>query len=459
MFFFHNSHYFNTIPYLAKVFQKNRTIVKNSNKKVYLFGILLLGVVGIVFWLFMNIGKFNDNYNWREHYRGDSKDPYGVTVIRQLLGSYFPGHTFHQIKTKVSEALPLDKNQPASSYVFIGEAMYYDTADLRVLDEYLALGNTVFLSCKTIPIELMSYFYDPDECDSLAWDDISWFMADSVSLSLLHPSLSDQHHFDYWYDFQGKSQYHEWHFIDTTYFCGFYYDITSIGRVDNKVNFLKIAYDSGTVYLHTTPIAFSNYHLRRESGKDYAELILSHLPEGDIYWDGVSQVPESSGRSHNKSKSPPSGGWDDSPLAFMLSHPPLAWAWYLLLLLALIYLVFRAKRRQRILPVLPANTNTSKEFIENIGRLYYLEDNPRQLATLKFRLFLHDVREKYHLMVKEPDEAFIVDLARKSGVDHQLIRDIVKCHQGLPMEYDQHAALSKLHLLIESFYNYRDSRG
>lgn len=444
--------YFATFPYLAKVFQKNRTVLKNSNKKIYLLGILLLSIVALVFWLLLQSGKGGTRYNWREHYRGDSRDPYGVTVIRQLLKGYFPGQPFKEIKSSIAEELPLNKNQPVSSYVFVGEAMFYDTADIRVLMEYIALGNTVFLSCKTVPQGLIDYLYDPEICETEEWEDISWFVDDSVTLSLLHPTFGNTNRFDYWYDVKDQVQYHEWHYLDSAYLCADNYLMTAIGKVKKEVNFIKIDQGLGTILLHTTPIAFTNYHLRRESGKAYIESVLSHLPEGPVYWDSFSQIPEFTGRSQNNSRLP-SNGWDDSPLTFMLSHPPLAWAWYLLLILVLIYLVFRARRRQRIVPVLPANRNTSKEFIENIGRLYYLQDNPQQLANLKFRLFLHDVREKYHIAFKEPDDAFVLELSRKSGVDSSVIKAIVQCHKELPTEYDQHAALQKLHGLMESFYS------
>lgn len=426
--------------------------MNSGHKKRILFGVAAVAIAAALFWILTVAIPRQKEHNWREHYRDASRDPYGLYVISHLLENYFPDHSFQRIRTPIAQVLPLERGQPQSSYVFIGEAMYGDTADIRVLLEYAALGNTVLLSCKSIPDALMAYLYHPEDCDQNEWEDYAWRLADSVSLRLLHPDLQSGTSCTCWVEVEGEVSSHAWHYIDSKFMCPGRDGFTPIGMGGRDINFAAITSGNGTIFLHTTPVVFTNYHQRRREAAAYAGAVFSHLPKGRIYWDEFSRVPESTGRSQNQSSSPSSSGWDDSPLAFLLSHPPLAWAWYLLLALALLYLLFRAKRRQRIIPTLPANINASRELIRNIGHLYYTEKKPSLLAALKFKLFLHDVRERYRLISKDPGDAFVEELAGKSGVNTALIREIVVQQQSLPMSYNQDESLAKLHALISDFY-------
>jgi hypothetical protein len=53
-----------------------------------------------------------------------------------------------------------------------------------------------------------------------------------------------------------------------------------------------------------------------------------------------------------------------SPMRFILNNPPLRYAWYLLLLGLLIFVLFNAKRKQRIVPVIEPLKNTSLDLSE-----------------------------------------------------------------------------------------------
>ena len=145
---------------------------------------------------------------------------------------------------------------------------------------------------------------------------------------------------------------------------------------DEFSNFARIKYGKGQLLLHTTPIAFSNFHLLREQNVEYAGRVFSHLVEGPIYWDNYSNVSLALARRMNDLAyyNPYKTFNDEGPLQYILSQPALAWTWYLGLTLALLYLLFRAKRKQRVIPVLEPNHNTSLEFISTIGRLVFFTE-------------------------------------------------------------------------------------
>jgi hypothetical protein len=214
--------------------------------------------------------------------------------------------------------------------------------------------------------------------------------------------------------------------------------------------------EDGAFYLHTTPVVFSNIQLLEKTALDYADRVFSHLEEGAIYWDKSSKVSEATARQLNNNPIPPSERRlsNETPLQYILSQPPLAGAWYTLLGAALLYLLFRAKRRQRIIPVMDQNANTSLEFVRTIGRLYFLQNNHRQLSLQKMKLFKAFVREKYQITLRnEQDEALIERLVNKSEVPEDIIKNILSMYRNIDSSsFVSENTLIDFHKRIDRFY-------
>ncbi len=413
-----------------------------------------LGVLALL--LLILFARGSRGYQWREHYKYNSKDPYGTYVIGQLLDSYFPEHEVVIIEDSLSASLPLLEDEAAiledtASYVFIGEAMYMSEQDVDQLLGFVADGNRAFIACRTIPYDLMFYLYT--ECDSIWWEGYG-DLPDSVArFTLTHDNLKPAKPLRFTYSAKGQTGIYEWQYIDTMYVCDTESGIVPLGWMnDTLVNFALIQYGKGIVYLHTTPVLFTNIQIKEEKGLDYAGRVFSHLPEGDVYWDEHSRVSLPVGRALNN-RADPRGRFisSESPLQFILKQPPLAWAWYLILAMGLLYMIFRARRKQRVIPVLEPNTNTSLEFISTIGRLYFLQNNHRQLALQQGKLFFNHVRERYQLQPK--DENWKSRLAARSGIDIQLIDKIsgldeqIRASAIIPDE-----TLIHFHQTLEQFY-------
>jgi hypothetical protein len=66
-------------------------------------------------------------------------------------------------------------------------------------------------------------------------------------------------------------------------------DVTYIlGRDDfNRPNFIRLKSGKGNFYIHTAPLAFSNYFLLHKSNIHYYESVLSNLPKDakQVVWD------------------------------------------------------------------------------------------------------------------------------------------------------------------------------
>ena len=145
----------------------------------------------------------------------------------------------------------------------------------------------------------------------------------------------------------------------------------------------------------------------------------------------------------------------ETPFKFILSHEALKWAWYSLLIITLIFVIFRAKRTQRIIPVLKKPENASIEFTKSIGTLYYQQKNHKKLALLKMKLFLEYIRNHYFISTHEVDVALINKITLKSQVDPEVVDSIFKIYQRVEeVESVSDNLLSSLHEKIQYFYQH-----
>lgn len=418
------------------------------NKAPYLWlgGVALLVLAALIYFR-----AGGDRIDWKEDYLEESKEPYGTYVVHQLLHGYFPGRQFRDMDQKLSKALP-----PIASgnYVFVGGGMYLDSSDLSALLRFVKKGNNAFISTKTIPFELADEIFQDAFCEDDAWEDYYELYDSTAVFQLLNPSLREEGGFKFRYSRETGVSTYRWQYIDTSFICeSEYADLSGLGTISGSMlNFIRVRYGKGNFLLHTAPIAFTNYSLLRESSVRYAEKAFSYLHTGNIYWDQHSRIPEDVARRRNEDNGQGHSLPEKGPLTYVLSQPPLAWAWYLSLALALLYLLFRARRQQRVIPVLEENANSSKEFISTIGRLYFLQQHHEKLSAQKLKLFLAFVRERYHLPTNELNEALSAQLSLVSGVGEAVVRQIIQyCREMNHLDASEET-LIKIHLLLEQFY-------
>jgi hypothetical protein len=398
----------------------------------------LLLLIGVFVWL----GQLGDRpkFDWQEStwgkkaYSEMNDQPYGTQVFRQLLDGYFEGQTLTTLSTNVQSSLPIDSSGSVqATYVFVGEGLYLDSLDTEHLKHFVSKGHTALIVSKTIPFDLMSYIYF-QECDyDLGWDDYQQHDDSTVTASLLaypkpdgQPTTAPLR-----YAVQNQQRPYRWSYLPDHVFCP-ELPQRALGELnDTMVNFARFPFGKGSFLLHTTPIAFSNYQLTQATTRPYVEGVLAHLPRGPVYWDAFSRVPEEVARRRNdpQHRDPFS---EQHALSFILTQEPLAWAWYLLVGLALLYVVFRARRRQRIVPVLAPNENSSREFIKTIAHLHFRERNHHGISVQAMRLHLAQIRERYGLVssldprsdLPKADDAYFRRLASVSEVPEQDIRKV-----------------------------------
>lgn len=390
--------------------------------------------------------------DWTESYRLDSKEPYGLKVCKDLLADYFPGESLLPVEEDFSILLASDA---PSNYVFIGEGYLFTQEEKKILQEYLSAGNRVLLISKSGVIDLLEYLALED-CGQFIWQGYQSTVAyDTVAyMGFTAPSLSqpDKGYPVKFYN-NGKPFYlYEWPVLPDNYACDSLGYPKVLGLIADRPNFMLMSREL-PLYLHSTPLAFTNFSLLEEDGVAYMERVFSYLQPGTVFWETQRQVSEEVVRSKNTPGARLPG---KSPLSYILSQPSLASAWYVLLFMVILYLVFRAKRRQRIIPVTEANENTSLEFVKTIGKLYFQKGNPREVALQKMRFLQAAIRDRYQIKNKVWTEDVVNQIHQKSEVDLALLKQIKIMYENISTSrLTTEKTLSDFHFLLEAFYRTR----
>jgi hypothetical protein len=92
----------------------------------------------------------------------------------------------------------------------------------------------------------------------------------------------------------------------------------------------------------------------------------------------------------------------------------------------LLYIAFGSKRKRRLIPELPPNTNASLSFVQTIGNLYLQKKDNRNIGIKKMTYFLEWVRNNYHINTNNINAEFVQALSRKSGVAEQRVQSLME---------------------------------
>ncbi|RZJ67544.1 MAG: DUF4350 domain-containing protein [Flavobacterium sp.] len=366
------------------------------NKKLILFG----GIFAVLFVLLMYLDSQKPKpISWSPTYSPYDKNPFGLYVLDKELPTLFKGQQVKRFGITPYEYFQdlydYDTEQYTANgtFVKIGNEIYLDQESVNELIFYAEHGNTVFLSSKQFPDKLL---------DTLKVEiGIGGLYRDSVAFSI--NKIAPKKHF-----FNEGLGYSYFKSIDTlkTEVLG-----RQVQDTADHANFIKVPFGKGSFLLHTQPAVFSNFHLLKGNHYGYTQTLASYIPQGNIYWHS---------RQFGGGE-----GVSGSPLRYIYSQPALRWAWLLSLLGVLVFAVFKAKRKQRIIPEITPLKNTTVDFARTIGNLYFIEGNHHTIIDKKIIYFLEKIRNEYLVDTHLLNDEFVERLHLKTGNAHEDIRTIV----------------------------------
>lgn len=111
-----------------------------------------------------------------------------------------------------------------------------------------------------------------------------------------------------------------------------------------------------------------------------------------------------------------------------LMREPLRWALYLALFTLLVGMIFTARRRQRIIPVIAAPVNYTMAMVKHIGTLYYLRRDHHDLIDKKYLYFADNLRRRAMVDIDDADhfDSEIEALAVRTGMDRDELRSFIR---------------------------------
>ena len=343
--------------------------------------------------------------NWRPSYAAESKLPFGCFILFNELSDVFPSNEIQSVEESVYSALIKRDSSQRSSYVLINDQIALDKQETYQILEYVARGNQVLIAAN----EIMGMLADTLNIGITLDYGIT---EDSVAVNFTNRKFKeDTFHYT---RAMTKSYFSS---IDTakTEILGHISFTTNnlygdeLEKTRRRPNFIKTQFGEGAFFINSTPIGFTNYYLLKGNQK-FAANTFSYLEDNLILWDDYKK----SGRRIIT-----------SPMRFVLNQTALKWAYYLSILGILLFVLFKAKREQRIIPVINPLENSSVEFARTVGALYHQNKDYTNLNTKKINFLVAELRSKYYMDTSVLNDQTIEQLAGKSGKSLHEVKQLI----------------------------------
>jgi hypothetical protein len=365
-------------------------------------------------------------YNWSVTYSHNGKEPFGTYALNALLPSHLKNKKVTNSYKTIYELK--DSIQKKENIFIVCSQFSPDQQDAKTLLTLVENGATAFISA--------NYFYGTFADTLGLYTGDSFFQGnnpflgnDSTKLHFVSPALDSAR----WFQFRKGNVYNYFKKID------------SVAATVLTKNYFKqptsvlIKKGKGTLVLNCTPIVFTNIYLLAEDNHDFVAASLSYLPpentiRTEFYHLGRMEVA--------------------TPLRFILTTEPLKWAYYISIITLLLFMIFEAKRKQRIIPIIKPLANTTIEFISTIGNLYYQSGDHKNIAEKKIQFFFDYLHTHFRMNTSMRNEDFIMALSKKSGLEQSAINQLIQLINSIYARTQiTKEELTTLNILLEKFYN------
>ncbi|WP_123845920.1 DUF4350 domain-containing protein [Chitinophaga lutea] len=343
----------------------------------------------------------------RQHISYSSRDkaPYGSFVAHRLLQDQF--EVKPQTVTKSFAATyrkNADMRKANNAYIIVAGRLYITPDDANAMYHYTSAGNRLYLVLEETDSLLESTFNFATKylTDSLAQPEQ---FADTSTQSFSNRHLAP----DTFFQARGIPMNNALTVADTAV-------TTILGTNDrHEPNFFRINVGNGQLYVLLNPMTWTNNFLLENNNIKSFETQMAYLPQfpQNLYWDEY----------YKQLRSRQEGDFSDWQV--LMKHPSLRWALWLAVLLLLLYVLFEGKRRQRLIPPKPVLHNSSLDFAETLGRLYFLHHNNKNLAQKMTQHLLEYIRNNYYMNTSQLNDEFVTLLSRKSGQPREVVGNMI----------------------------------
>ncbi|MCB0667856.1 MAG: hypothetical protein KDC80_18645 [Saprospiraceae bacterium] len=366
-----------------------------NKREIWVVTLSSLLVICILFFLLFEIKEVPD-VDWRESYSYQSKEPYGAWIFGTMLKEKFAGAQVlrNQLDTMI-QSIETKNNL----LVMISARIELDRGETESLMHFIEKGNEVLLFTEQLQLSL-----DEEDPYEYYWSGIY-----DSTLSVHYSETASEYFYQHYFqDFRAPAN---------RYFNALSREIRQLeshrvlGTVSDSLVILEEwQLGAGKMMLHTIPQMFTNQAAKQEFYLDHFNFIFSRFDpdlvilDHMVYHTGNDQLSE-------------------SPLQFILAHKSLRISYFLVIFAAVSFIIFKSKRRQKVIPTLETNANTSLEYVHTISNLFRQQRQHKKLIRHLHTIFEHHVRERY--FINPEDKDFKKQLARKSRITPDNIEDLL----------------------------------
>ena len=353
--------------------------------------------------------------SWKKTFINTDTNPYGAYITYSFLDEIYDGK-IKSVRETPTSSLKAINDDEVYSFLFINESFRFSETDISYLIDFLNEGNNVFISSEEFDEKFLKERFGISAYYNRGYKDSVFVLTDYPEKKYVYSSVLNFFNVDS---------------------CRLPYKVLA-KSITGQAMFVRLELNHGYLYLHSNPLAFTNINLLDTVKYDFPFRCLSYLHRNNnIIWDEFQKQ----GLIEEK-----------STFRVILGNLPLRLALYLSFVTGLLYLLFASKRVQRIIPEITPPVNSTVEFLETIGNLYYRKRDYKILAGRRHVFFLDFVRKNYYLSTENIDSEFINKLYEKSGVD----MDTINCLFNRYKELDEIEANADIFVrynnALEDFY-------
>lgn len=426
-----------------------------KSSRNFLFAMLVLFVLFCL--LQVNLPK---KFVWSPTFSHVDKQPFGCFVFDSVLiqslpnGYHVTKKTFFQLdqehaKEKISVLMVVDQHnlkqldvkylcniaRRGGKVMVVASSSFDDgrNADTVVVDELertfkVRIEGGTYFSLRGILSGLKAH--DNDMYDTIYWNNRETMYAaqpykmfyNMVGGTLFVDSVPKVKRLAYTLSTAGYDYRHDSLYVgDFTSFDTIVDEKERIERIDTfaikKIpTAVSVPYGKGEVIFVSSPLLFTNYGMLEGNTSVYIFRLMSYLADLPVY------------RTEAYVKTDAMLVAEQSPFREFIKRPPLRWALYLALLGVVLFMIFTARRRQRVIPIMSKPANRSLEFIQLIGTLYYQRKDHVDLVRKKFKLFAEELRKTAGVDISDvnTDDREYLLLAEKTGMNSDRLKKVIR---------------------------------
>lgn len=387
--------------------------------KILIILILVIGV-SLMFWVssgkstsrnndkgLSNIKTVSYN-NWQKRFNNFEKNPLDLFLFNRLLQTHNDTNKLFEITNWFMLDSILNDSLAHPSFVFVGDKFGITDAEITDLETIISRGSKVIISYNELTDNITSlltgsigYGYEYGEQESVV------VKKDTFNFTNL---------------FQNDTVATTWSTFEEIYTD---YDVEILSTINGYANAISIKIDQGELILHGNPSLFQNYNLKTVDGFKYSESVINRLPTNqEIYLLEIARLSDNYGDYDDLEGDNEAD--DHSYLQFIFDNPMLLNALILTIIGLVLFLLFRSKRLQPIVPYIAPKKDMTLVFSETITSIYLSRNNPYGLLQIQKRNFYTAVSKHFFVDLNKVDNSkAIKTLSEKSNKSIDEIQSIV----------------------------------